>query len=178
MFLPFIGLVRHLLNCHQHSIKRPSFPRVARSPKIKRPNLAISSLKKPNSQMVKKAKLSKKIYQNISNKFWKIIICWMFCWNLAKIGQKRYYYLHDRKKAKKRPNGQIILFLENCFKKGQMATLPFPSSHQIWPFYLHSFKRQSIIAVRFDLIKRYCPKFWKGQNALKLTFVIIFMIYN
>jgi hypothetical protein len=27
------------------------------------------------------------------------------------------------KKAKKRPNDRIILFLENCFKKGQMATL-------------------------------------------------------
>ncbi len=57
----------------------------------------------------------------------------MFCWNFAIIGLKRYYFLQDWKKAKKCPNGQILLFLENYFKKvqirliwsskGQMATL-------------------------------------------------------
>jgi hypothetical protein len=51
--------------------------------------------------------------------------------NLAKIGLKRYYFLQDQKKAKKRPNGQIILFLENCFKKGQKATLP-PTNAVLW----------------------------------------------
>jgi hypothetical protein len=68
-----------------------------------------------------KPKLSKKIWQNISNKLWNFIKRCMFCRNLAKMDLKRYYLLQDQK-SQKRPNGRIILFLENCFKKGQMAS--------------------------------------------------------
>ncbi len=49
----------------------------------------------------------------------------MFCRNFAKTVQKRYYFQQDLQKAKKWPNGQIILFLANCFKKGQIKL--------IWP---------------------------------------------
>jgi hypothetical protein len=36
---------------------------------------------------------------------------------------KKILFSSRLKKAKKTPNGQIIFFLEICFKKGQMATL-------------------------------------------------------
>ncbi len=101
--------------------------RVARSQKIKKAKFGHKQFQKGQIlkwwKRPKKAKFSKKIYQNMSKIFWNYIKCCMFCCNLAKIGLKRYYFLQDWKKAKKRPNGQIILFLENCFKKGQMATL-------------------------------------------------------
>ncbi len=73
--------------------------------------------KRSNFEIGKKTKFSKKIYQNISNKFWNIIKCCMFCLNLTKVGLKRYSFLQDWKK----PNGQIILFLKSCFKKGQFG---------------------------------------------------------
>jgi hypothetical protein len=41
----------------------------------------------------------------------------MFCCNLAKMGLKSNNFLKDHK----RQNGQIILFLDNCFKKGKKA---------------------------------------------------------
>ncbi len=127
----------------------------------KRPNLTLSSLKKAkfsngeNCQI--KAKFSKKIYQNISNKFWYIIKCWMFHWNSAKIGLKIYYFLQDWNKAKKRPNGQIILFLENFFKKGQMATLRFTSS--LWQFDIDRKKETSK-----KKEKTFFVKWWKVRR--------------
>ncbi len=47
----------------------------------------------------------------------------MFC---CQNRPKKILFSSRLEKAKKMPNGQIILFLENCFKKGQMATLFFP----------------------------------------------------
>jgi hypothetical protein len=44
----------------------------------------------------------------------------MFYGNFAEEGLKRYYFPQNLKRPK---NDQIILFLTNCFKKGQMATL-------------------------------------------------------
>ncbi len=55
--------------------------------------------------------------------FWNFIKYCMFCRNLAKIGLKDTGFF----KIKKRPNVHIILFLENCFKKGQIRL--------IWPCY-------------------------------------------
>jgi len=47
------------------------------------------------------------------------------CSDLSKTGLKIYSFCQHSKKAKKWPNGQIILFLANSFKKGQIG--------QIWP---------------------------------------------
>jgi hypothetical protein len=49
----------------------------------------------------------------------------MFCRNFAKIVPKKTIFNKIKKSQKMAewPNGQIILFLANCFKKGQMATL-------------------------------------------------------
>jgi len=47
------------------------------------------------------------------------------CSDLSKTGLKIYFFCQHSKKAKKRPNGQIFLFLANKFKKGQIW--------QIWP---------------------------------------------
>ncbi len=90
--------------------------------KNKRPNLAIN-LKKTKFSNWKMAKFSKKISQNISNKFLNYLKNSMFFWYFAKIGNF-HYFLQDQK----RPNGQIILCLENCFKNGQMATLLFDAT--------------------------------------------------
>jgi hypothetical protein len=43
---------------------------------------------------------------------------------LLKFSQNRPKKILFSSRLKKRPNGQIILLLENCFTKGQMATLP------------------------------------------------------
>ncbi len=96
--------------------------------KLKRPNLAISCLKKANFSNVKKAKkakFSKKIYQNISNKFWNIIKCCMFCKNLTKIGQKRNFFHQYLKRPKKWPN------------------IFFRQIRLIWPFLIFEARRQT-----------------------------------
>jgi hypothetical protein len=51
-----------------------------------------------------KTKFSKKIYQNIKNKFWDVIKCCMFCRSFAKIGQKILLLSRSI-------NGQINLFI-------------------------------------------------------------------
>ncbi len=56
--------------------------------------------------------------------------CCMFCWNLAKIALKRYYFLQDWKKAKKRPNGQIIFISKKLFQKRPNGN-PAGQCHQI-----------------------------------------------
>ncbi len=64
--------------------------------KLKRPNLAISSFKKGQTFKWEKDQIkffSNTICQNKSNKFWKFLKCCMFCWNLAKIGLKKYNFL-------------------------------------------------------------------------------------
>jgi hypothetical protein len=85
--------------------------------------LAISSVKKgqilkwwkrPNKGQILKENLPKYVKKNLN-----IIKCCMFCWNFAKIGLKRYYFPQDWKKAKKRQNGQILLFLETVSKKAK-----------------------------------------------------------
>jgi len=49
---------------------------------------------------------------------------------LSKTGVKIYYFCQHSEKAKKTwPNDQIIFFLANSFKKGQMATLVLRSTH-------------------------------------------------
>jgi len=78
--------------------------------KLKRPILAICCFKKSQ------------IFQENLIKYFKIILKYciikfcIFCWNIAKIGLKRYYFLQNW-------NGQIILFWENCFKKCQFSAL-------------------------------------------------------
>ncbi len=83
-----------------------------------------------------------------------------FCQNRT----KRYYFLQDWKKAKKRPNGQIILFLVNWFKKGQMATLINVC------FYIikgHSNKLWHL-RVGNKSVTKISDKFWRAEKVLRI----------
>ncbi len=59
----------------------------------------------------------------MSDKFRNGIKCCKIYGNFAEIGIKRYFFFEIRKRPK---NGQFILFLAKCFKKGQIRL--------IWPF--------------------------------------------
>jgi hypothetical protein len=106
--------------------------RVARPQKIKKGKFGHKQCqKRPNSQMVKKAKTNKgQILKENLQKYIKIFLKYhkmlyvllKFCQNRP----KKILFSSRLKKAKIRPNGQILLFLENRFKKGQIRL--------IWPF--------------------------------------------
>jgi hypothetical protein len=78
-------------------------------------------LKRPNKGRIFQENLPKYIKKIL--KYPKMLyVLHTFCQNR----KKRYYFHQDCRKAKKRPNGQIILFQAKWFKKGQMRL--------IWPF--------------------------------------------
>ncbi len=86
--------------------------RVARSQKIKRPNLAISSFKKFKFSYVwrpNKDNFSNKTCQNISNNFWNFVNFFHVLLKFSQSRPKKILFFQDWKTAQK---GQIILFLQ------------------------------------------------------------------
>ncbi len=123
--------------------------------------MAVSSFKKDSKFKIQKdsrfsngekgqekAKFSKKIYQNVSKFFWNIIKYCMFCWNLAKIDLKRYYFLQDWKKAKwpnhftsrklfqKRPNKADLAFIKAKWQPCLSVSLASTTCREVVLFYL------------------------------------------
>ncbi len=101
------------------------FYRVARSQKIKKAKFGQKQLqKRPNSQMVKRPNEGQIFVENKKNIKLILSISYIvasFDEIDPKWPQKDTFFF----KIEKRPTDRIILFLETCFKKGQMATLIF-----------------------------------------------------
>ncbi len=88
--------------------------------KLKRPNLNIIRFKKVKFWNGKKA-IFKENLSKLKKGFSEMLFVLL---KFSKYGPKKILFSSRQNKAKIRPKkGQIILFLENCFKKGQIATL-------------------------------------------------------
>jgi hypothetical protein len=78
--------------------------------------------------------------------------------------------------AKNSPNGQIILFLANCFKKGQMATLKYFDLRR--PFFSSSSRLRSTSIVKSGSEKKeniFFQKFRFKITILKVKTLFFFV---
>jgi hypothetical protein len=158
--------------------------RIARSQKIKRPNLAISSFKKgqilycwkrPNKGQIFKGNLPKYI-KNV----WNIINCCMFCWNLAKIGLKRYYFF----KIEKKTNWLNHFISRKLFQKGQMATLTWSIflvfqtlfcwcfKHFLKVIFVREIERHTFFIMQWSVLWKNCHMGEGRTSAKKVSHII------
>jgi len=91
--------------------------------KLKRPNLTKSSFKKgqilKNEKRPNKGQISFKNFVKITKKNLEFHKLFEICSDLSKQSLEINYFCQHSKKDKKWPNGQIMSFLTNSFKKAK-----------------------------------------------------------